>query len=268
MDSLSSKEAKQEYFLTAKDLKSLPRETLYLGFACGRATWLFDPSDLEAAAIAKYGKETFAKKLAARQKRENNKRKREAAAEAAEAEQEKRRQAAIAANPVLAKQETTKKQKQGTLLRRNKEIVGPHWGLTMLSPERVAGTEASLFIGSFQLCGLPGEAQISCDDLKSPAYSFGNIHGFKGNSSEQDETMIFETKWKLMGERFTGTLAVKVLPDDRVKDGAAAKNKTEESDASKENEHPKEEKESLMVTGWFDCGVDDGVRQWTFKGYK
>ena len=248
MDScLSSKEAKQEYFLNADDLKGLPRETLYGGFATGRATWFYRPQDLRKAAIAKHGEEGYKKKLVARAKRVENKRKREEAKAAAEVDKENQRQAAIAADPNLAEKERRKKQKADEILQRNRKITGGVWQLTITEPERVAGTDdATLQIKELPPMGIPGDAEIGCHDLSSPAFSFGNIHGFKGGSSENDAEMVFETKWKVLGRRHTGTIRVKVLPSDKV-------------DAKED---------SLMVKGKFDCGVNDGVRHWSFKGYR
>lgn len=59
-----------------------------------------------------------------------------------------------------------------------------------------------------------GESTIDCNDYSSPASSFGNIHGFKGKSSESDSEMKFVTKWKRGGRRYTGTLSVQVKPSD------------------------------------------------------
>ena len=247
MDScLLSKEAKQQYFLNADDLKGLPRETLYDEFGTGRPMWMYRHLDLRKAAIAKYGEEGYAKKVAARTKRLENKRKREEAQAAAEVEKENQRQAAIAADPKLAEKERRKKQKADEILQRNLRIAGGVWELTITEPESVAGTDATLQIKELPPMGIPGDAEIGCHDLSSPAYSHGNIHGFKGKSSEHDAEMVFETKWKVLGMRHTGTIRVKVLPSDKV-------------DAKED---------SLMVKGEFDSGVNDGVRHWTFTGYR
>ena len=68
--------------------------------------------------------------------------------------------------------------------------------------------------------------------------------------------MVFETKWKLWGQRYTGTLRVQVKPSD--------KNPVQ----SREGKGDNDEEEPLMVVGKFDCGVNDGVRRWQFKGYR
>ena len=65
--------------------------------------------------------------------------------------------------------------------------------------------------------------------------------------------MVFETKLKVLGKRHTGTLRVKVQPSDK---------------ENKVKDWQQEEGESLMVIGKFDCGVNDGVRRWSFKGYR
>ena len=95
---------------------------------------------------------------------------------------------------------------------------------------------------------------VSCSG-DSPANSYGNIHGFKGKSSEEDKEMVFETKWKLWGQRYTGTLRVQVKPSDKL----VEQQKDEKDD---DGEEP------LMVVGKFDSGVNEGVRRWQFKGYR
>lgn len=264
---LSSAEAKKEYFLTADDLRAVPRETLSFGFGTGRPMNVFDDADLEAAAIAKHGIAGLAKKRAARQKREENKRKRDESAAAVEAP--------------LKKQE--REAKAAMVRERNMRIVGEPWDLIITSPESVAGTKAELVIGSMPPTGWPGESNIGVDDLDSPAYSYGNIHGFKGKSSEEDVEMVFETKWKVCGMRHTGKLSVQVKPSDRKaeettkeKEAAAANAITESmtgkmEEITKENRPNSEDKpgeEPLMVVGKFDSGFNDGVRRWSFKGYR
>jgi hypothetical protein len=255
---LSTIEAKKEFFLTAKDLRQVPRETFYLGFGTGRASYSFNTKDLEEAAIAKYGAEGFTKKIAAREKRLANKRKRMEDEEAAAEEAERKRQAAIAANPELQqkeeerkKAEAMKKKELDDRIERNQALTGVNWELTITKPKRVEGTKASLYIAFLPPDGFPGAAYIDCPDLDSPAYSFGNIHGFQKGSSEEDEEMIFTTKWKVMGYRYTGTLSVRVLPSDQ------------------ENAEP----DDVMIEGKFDCGIPhkvdpNGVQRWSFKGYK
>ena len=95
---------------------------------------------------------------------------------------------------------------------------------------------------------------VSCSG-DSPANSYGNIHGFKGKSSEEDKEMVFETKWKLLGQRFTGTLRVQVKPSDKPRE-------------PQEDKDDNNEEDPLMVVGKFDCGVNEGVRRWQFKGYR
>lgn len=147
---LSSSEAKQEYFLTAADLAEVPRQTLYGGFGTGRAMYLFDEDDLEAAALAKHGEIDLAKKRAARQKREENKRKRAVATAEAEA-------AVLVAYPALAAKKQRQEAKDSKLRERNLRIVGKPWELTITAPERVAGTKAELVIGNMPPTGWPGE---------------------------------------------------------------------------------------------------------------
>lgn len=260
----STVEAKQTYFLNADDLKFLPRETSYGGFGTGRAMNFFREEDLLQAAIAKYGEEGYAKKKAARTKRQENKRKREEAQEAAEIEKENQHQAELLTNPKLAKKEAAAKQKAATILKRNEKVAGEPWNLTIVSPENVAGTKATLQIKSLPPTGWPGEAFIDCDDVDSPAYSYGNIHDFKGKSSEADAEMVFETKWKVCGKRHTGKLSVRVQPSDKVPNLEASKENNKDDKAQQEEE----EEEALMVTGNFDSGVNDGVRRWSFKGYR
>ena len=74
---LGSKEAKQEYFLKAEDLRDLPRETLYFGFASGRASWYYSPKDLHAASIKRHGEAGYLKKVASRKKRLANKKRKQ-----------------------------------------------------------------------------------------------------------------------------------------------------------------------------------------------
>mmetsp|Transcript_15229 Transcript_15229/g.33134 ORF Transcript_15229/g.33134 Transcript_15229/m.33134 type:complete len:251 (+) Transcript_15229:288-1040(+) len=246
---LSSAEAKKEYFLSADDLSEVPRETLYGGFGTGRAMYIFNEDDLEAAALAKHGEMGLAKKRAARQKREENKRKRAVAAAETEA-------AMLAANPALEAKKQRLEIKAAKVRERNLRIVGKPWELTITAPQRVAGTKAELVIGNMPPTGWPGESSIDCD--KGPAYSYGNIHGFKGKSSEDDTEMVFETKWKVLGKRHTGKLSVQVKPNDKT-DGDP---KEQSSSANKQEEEP------LMIVGKFDSGVNDGVRRWSFKGYR
>jgi hypothetical protein len=89
----------------------------------------YEEEELEAAALAKYGKEELAKKRAAREKRENNKRKRD-------------EELAAAMDP--------------TVVERNEKIVGK-WDLEIRSPERCAGTKAELVFGCLPPTGWPGE---------------------------------------------------------------------------------------------------------------
>lgn len=101
---------------------------------------------------------------------------------------------------------------------------------------------------------------IDCGDYDSPAYSYGNIHDFKGNSSEEDNEMKFVTKWKVCGHRYTGTLSVKVKPSDK-----QAEDDKKDDEKQKENDEP----EPLMVEGKFDSGYSgQGCRSWCFKGYR
>lgn len=256
---LSSAEAKKEYFLAADDLHALPKQSLYGGFGTGRAMNLFDESDLEAAAIAKHGEAGLAKKRAAREKREGNKRKRAEAAEEAE-------EAELAADPKLAAKKQARDAEAAEVKERNMRIVGkPSWDLTITSPESVVGTKAALLIGRLPPTGWPGESNIDCDDLDSPAYSYGNIHDFKGKSSEEDVEMVFETKWKVCGSRRTGKLSVQVMPSDKRDEPTASD--IISNPAEKENKN-KEDEEPLMIIGKFDSGFNDGVRCWSFKGYR
>jgi hypothetical protein len=87
--------------------------------------------------------------------------------------------------------------------------------------------------------------------------------------------MKFTTKWKTGGHRYTGTLSIQMKPcdkDNNSKSSAHQENKG--IGAAKENvENSSEGKaslnnESLMVIGQFDCGVNRGVRSWSFKGYR
>jgi len=84
--------------------------------------------------------------------------------------------------------------------------------------------------------------------------------------------MKFVTKWKRGGRRYTGTLSVQVKPsdmddrkphskDDKV-NGHLTKENVENSSQGMEDDSP------LMVVGRFDTGINDGVRSWSFKGYR
>jgi hypothetical protein len=115
--------------LTTDDLQDVPYETVSFGFGTGRPMKVFDEEDLEAAAIAKHGKEELAKKRAAREKRENNKRKRDEAL-------------ATATDPAVEE--------------RNQKIIGK-WDLEITSPERCAGTKAELVFGCLPPTGWPGK---------------------------------------------------------------------------------------------------------------
>lgn len=284
--SYSSAEAKKEFFLTTDDLRDLPMESVYMGFGTGPPTKVYFEEDLEAAAIAKHGKEGLAKKRASREKRESNKRKRE-------------EEAAAAIDPaVVAEKER--------IIERNMKIVGKKWDLEITSPERVAGTKAELKFGCLPPTGWPGkfvssnyfhyacdvlvlnvlpflslsitstgESNIDCRDFESLAYSFGNIHGFKGKSSESDKEMKFVTKWKTCGHRYSGTLSLQVKPsdmDDRKPSSKIEVNQKDESskenvENSSQNTAPSHEVK-LMVVGKFDSGINSGVRSWSFKGYR
>ena len=224
--SFTTVEAKKLFFLTADDLHALPRTTLYGGFGTGRASYLFNETDLEAAAIAKYGETGYARKVAARQKRLDNKRRRDEEAAAAEA-------SFLKSNPDVAAKKRKQEENAKKLVEQNKKIQGEKpWNLVIISPESVAGTKAVLMMKDFPPIGWPGKksdrtcmcvcmcyirifhissyalcssliptfstdsSYVSCSG-DSPANSYGNIHGFKGKSSEEDKEMVFETKWKL-----------------------------------------------------------------------
>jgi hypothetical protein len=117
-----------------------------------------------------------------------------------------------------------------------------------------------------------GECKIDCYDIESPAYSYGNIHGFKGKSSEGDNEMKFVTKWKVCGKRYTGTLFVQVKPsdmDDRKPSAKENKSTTKENVENSSDGKTALDEEPLMVVGHFDSGVNaQGVRSWSFKGYR
>jgi hypothetical protein len=136
MASYSSAEAKKEFFLTADDLRDLPAESLSFGFGTGRPMKLYSEEDLEAAAVAKHGREGLAKKGGMRKKRESNKRKRKEEATA-----------------IVDPEEATEKQR---VTERNLKIVGRKWDLVITSPERL-GQRRSLFSGAF----LPQGGQVS-----------------------------------------------------------------------------------------------------------
>jgi hypothetical protein len=242
--------------------------------------WLFAETDLEAASVAKHGAAGYAKKVAARQKREANKRKRDESAAVAKENVANVHQEELAADPALAKREAAKKQRQdakaAVVKSRNLRIVGKPWNLVIVTPASVAGTKATLELKQLPPDGWPGDSTISCDDFQSQAYSYGNIHGFAGGSCEADTDMKFETKWKVMGKRHTGKITVRVQPNDHgdgaggVKGGAqeaGEKGEKGEKGAASSAEKTSGE-ESLMITGKFDSGVNDGVRRWTFKGYR
>lgn len=249
---LSTAEAKKEYFLTTSDLHDLPYETLYAGFGTGRATNVYSEEDLERKAIDKHGQAGYAKKVAARRKRAENKRKREEDAARAEAD-------ALAANPALAAKKRQEEEARGENRERNMRIQGRPWKLVMTGPEGVAGTKAELAFRDFPPLGM-GCDHIDCGDCDSPAYSFGNIHDFKGKSSEEDAEMKFVTKWKVCGHRYTGTLSVKVKPSDKEE-----KTDDHHDEKQKENNEPS----TLMVEGHFDSGYSgQGCRSWSFKGYR
>jgi hypothetical protein len=132
--------AKKEFFLTADDLRDLPAESLSFGFGTGRPMKLYSEEDLEAAAVAKHGREGLAKKRGMRKKRESNKRKREEEAAA-----------------VVDPEEAAEKQR---VTERNLKIVGRKWDLVITSPERAAGTKAELVFGCLPPTGWPGEQII------------------------------------------------------------------------------------------------------------
>ena len=246
--------------------------------------WLFAETDLEAASVAKHGAAGYAKKVAARQKREANKRKRDESAAVAKENVANVRQEELAADPALAKREAAKKQRQdakaAVVKKRNLRIVGKPWNLVIVTPTSVAGTKATLELKQLPPDGWPGDSTISCDDFQSQAYSYGNIHGFAGGSCEADMDMKFETKWKVMGKRHTGKITVRVTPSDHGVGGAGGMEGGAQEAAEKGEKGEKGEKsaaasaektsgeESLMITGKFDSGVNDGVRRWTFKGYR
>lgn len=149
--SLTTVEAKKLYFLTADDLHALPRTTLYGGFGTGRASYLFNETDLEAAAIAKYGEAGYAKKVAARQKRLDNKRRRDEEAAATEV-------SFLKSNPDIAAKKRKQEENAKKLVERNRKIQGEKpWNLVMTSPESVAGTEAVLMMKDFPPIGWPGK---------------------------------------------------------------------------------------------------------------
>ena len=114
--SLTTAEAKKLFFLTADDLHALPRTTLYGGFGTGRASYLFNENDLEAAAIAKHGEAGYAKKVAARQKRLDNKRRRDEEAAAAEA-------SFLKSNPDIAAKKRKQEENVKKLVDRNRKIL-------------------------------------------------------------------------------------------------------------------------------------------------
>jgi CTP-dependent riboflavin kinase len=119
-----------------------------------------------------------------------------------------------------------------------------------------------------------GESKIDCSDTESLAYSYGNIHGFKGKSSERDSEMKFTAKWKTGGHRYNGTLSIQVKPSDKDERKPSAHQENKGIDVAKENVEnfskgdASLDDESLMVVGQFDSGVNRGVRSWSFKGYR
>ena len=117
-----------------------------------------------------------------------------------------------------------------------------------------------------------GESTIDCNDYSSTASSFGNIHGFKGKSSESDSEMKFVTKWKRGGRRYTGTLSVQVKPSDMDDRKPSSKSDDVKRHLTKENvensSQTAKDESPLMVVGRFDTGINDGVRSWSFKGYR
>ena len=192
---VGSADAKKHFWLRPEDLRTLEKHTEYFGFAQGRASWYFRESDLLAAAIAKHGKEGYEKKVASRTKREAKKRAREDHAAAAAASSSS--SSSSSAMPPAAKKQKVVKDYTDI----NDAMLGA-WNLILTKPDQVKETVGSITMSSEY------DGNISVDDLHSLAYTFGNLHGLATGSSWSDRTVKFDTKWKVCGKRWSGTLSL------------------------------------------------------------
>ena len=183
---VGSAEAKKDYWLRPEDLRALPRETVYYGFAQGRASWYYCAADLRAAAIAKHGQDGYDKKVNARAKRLENKAKKRAAPGGGDSD---------VAAAKAKKQKTQAAAKDYSNI--NNGLLR-NWALTLTKPERVVGTT-----GSLEMRG-DDDGEINVDD--NTAYTFGNLHGLASGSSWSDKTVKIDTKWKVCGKRWSGKL--------------------------------------------------------------
>ena len=199
---IGSKEAKSRFWLRPEDLQELPRQTAYGGFASGRASYTYQESDLLAAAHAKHGKATFEKKTAAREKRAAKKREREEASAAAAARGEP--------DPVAAK-----KKKQKLVPKKDYEDLNARtlgladnvkrtWDVVLTKPLSFAGSTGTLTINNDY------DGDIS---YMGALCQFGNFHGFASGCSEKDKSLKIETKWKVCGRRYSGSLSLEVAKD-------------------------------------------------------
>ena len=114
-------------------------------------------------------------------------------------------------------------EKKKALEDRNQRLVG-EWDLEVAGPESVKGTKATLVMKDMPPDSWD-DSWIDCSDLNSAAYAFGNLQGFQKGSGVADTIMKFETKWKVMGKRYTGCLSVCVVPSDRLGDDLMVKGK-------------------------------------------
>merc|ERR1719201_2057509 len=117
---VGSADAKKRFWLRPEDLRELPKETQYFGFAQGRASWYYRESDLLTAAIKKHGKDGYEKKVASRLKREGKKR--------------ARAESAASISPAAKKAKAVKDYSKCN------EAMQRSWTLTLTKPESVKGT--------------------------------------------------------------------------------------------------------------------------------
>lgn len=183
----------------------------YDGFGTGRAAYLYCGAHLAKKAEEVHGVDGFAAKKAKRAARAAKKLKRES-------EQQKKDDDAAQAKPAVKKAKTAASkakddaQRQGNIAR-NQQLLNT-WDLTVTLPASVAGEKGAMTLTEFDSC--LGGGDIDIGSVHSPAFVHGTLYGFKGASTLADKVVKIESRWKVMGRRWSGCLSLSVLPDGTI----------------------------------------------------
>lgn len=221
---MSSKEAKQEYFLTTQDLWNVRYQSIGGGIGCGAPMKIYKHDDLIEVALATHGRSGLEQKLQARYKRQAKKEQREREADAKLAAQEQKAAAAAAASTSSAAATATSsttnaappeeskdlKKLRASLLKFAKKKMGfERSGSPKSWRVEIPNTSAATFAA---LMGRPQDDQLETFCKKGAYYTmeYYSTHSFFGVCPDTDITKYFGREG--VSQRIADTITVRYKP--------------------------------------------------------